>query len=131
MLFVSFDLLFLGVICLCIKLVVVDEAVVGCSVGSSALGLRARLRCGATVGVSSRLRCAIARLFGYGIASIDPVRVHIDGCAEICGTGVIEGLACGKSFLCSYERTVGHSLECLSADLAGQFSGTGFLVDFN
>jgi hypothetical protein len=35
--FVSFDLLLVGVFCLCIQLVVVDEAIIGCSVGGSTL----------------------------------------------------------------------------------------------
>jgi hypothetical protein len=35
--FVSFDFLLVGVFCLGIKLVIVDKAVIGCSVGGSTL----------------------------------------------------------------------------------------------
>jgi hypothetical protein len=53
------------------------------------------------------------------------------GALRSVGRVLLKSLHVANLLLLSRKRTVGHSLERLSTDLAGQFASAGFLVDLD
>lgn len=72
-----------------------------------------------------RVRGLAALLLGHGVAGVDPVVVDVDGCGQICGGSDVFSVDRAG------ERTVHGRLEGLAADLAGQGSDAGLLVDLD
>jgi hypothetical protein len=72
----------------------------------------------------------LAVLLGYSIAGIDPIGIYVNGSREIYGRRSISGCCAlrlwGKGVL-----TINGALELLVADLAGELSHPGFLIELD